>query len=229
MNLSPSQQQQAWELEHAMPHHLLQMDSTKSSSGVRKFYQWLKLYNLVAPRMSVIEMGCGKGRNTAWLNQQGLEATGFDFSNHAIKTAQERFTTAKFVKTDATALWPWPDKCFDLGIDCFALTDIDSSVGRSFAIKQFKRVIKPGGYLCAYLMSDEDEYHAQLLKTSPAPNEPNAFLNPAGKFEKIFSESEIKELYQSWEIVEWQRISKTADFYGQSYKCKHHWLVLKNT
>lgn len=221
-------QQQAWEDEHRTPHHLVQMDSRQASSGVIKFYEWLQTQKLLTPASTLVEMGCGKGRNTHWLQQQGLVATGFDFSAHAIKTAQERFPQPEFTVADATQTWPWPDNNFDYGLDCFALTDVDSLEGRAFAVNEFARVIKPGGYLCAYLMSDEDQYHQQLITKSPVAEQPNAFLNPAGKFEKVFSETEIKALYQNWEIVAWERVKKQAKFHGKIYDCKHHWLVLQN-
>ena len=221
-------QQKAWEAEHQSPHHLVQMDSREASSGVKKFYRWLQARNLETGKSRLVEMGCGKGRNTAWLQHQGLQASGFDFSSHAIKTAQERFSTPEFLVADATKPWPWEDHQFDYGLDCFALTDIDSAEGRSFAISEFARVIKPGGYLCTYLMSDEDTYHQKIVAESPVEGQENAFLNPAGKFEKVFSETEIKALYQNWEIVEWERVEKQAEFHEQSYFCRHHWLILQS-
>lgn len=59
-----------------------------------------------------------------------------------------------------------------------------------------------------------------MLEKFPA-QERNAFLQPTGKFEKIYDESDIVELFNDWEIVHKERIPKTIEFFGKEYQCNH--------
>src|SRR6185503_13228309 len=106
---------------------------------------------------------------------------------NAIKEAKKRANKsgAQFIVADATKKWPFKANVFDFGIDCFASTDIESPKGRSFAISEMMRVLKPGGYFLAYLLSIDDEFHKNMIQKSPA-KERNSFLHSTGKFEKTY-------------------------------------------
>jgi ubiquinone/menaquinone biosynthesis C-methylase UbiE len=233
-NISHQRQQTIWNKEHKNPLVLLPMHSITPSSGVVLFFQWLKAKNKIK-NLTGLEMGCGKGRNSIWLAKQGVNMTGFDFSKVAIKEAKNRAkilqikNEMKFLVQDATTKWPFRNNQFDFAIDCFASTDIETSQGRDFARKEFWRVLRPKGVLFLYLLSTEDQFHRQMIQTSPT-NEPNAFLHPnTGKYEKVFSQNEIKKLYKDWKLIKQKRIVKTANFYGKKYLCKHFWIILQNT
>lgn len=76
-------------------------------------------------------------------------------------------------------------------------------------------------------MSTDDEYHKMMIEQSPA-EEKNAFVHPeTGKFEKVFSEKELDEIYKNFILVESERIEKQAEFFGKLYYCKHHWRIYK--
>ncbi len=226
--ITHTEQQKIWDEEHNKPNVLLQMDSSEASSGVVQFWNFLKEKGLSNPKG--LEMGCGKGRNVIWLAKQGVDAYGFDFSPAAIEEAQRRTkkenVNAHFDVMDATTPWKYESDSFDFAIDCFASTDIESSEGRAFAQKEFLRVLKPGGYLLAYLMSTDDEFHKEMVAKSPA-EEKNAFYHPTGKFEKIFDEHEVAEMYKNFTLIEKKRIEKTAVFKGKGYACKHFWLIMQ--
>lgn len=220
------EQQKMWDEEHRNPTVLKQMDSVEASSGVEKFWKYLVSKELPSGRG--LEMGCGKGRNVIWLAKQGVDAHGFDFSPAAIDEAQRRGegTKAAFQVADATRRWPYESDSFDFGVDCFASTDIESPEGRTFALSEMHRVLKPGGLLLAYLLSVDDEYHKEMLEKSPA-GERNAFLQPTGKFEKVYDESDIAETFAAFEVVEKERMLKKTAFFGKEYQCDHFWLVLR--
>ena len=227
-NFTHEDQQKIWDAEHRRPTVLLQVDSEDVSSGVRKFWEFL--IEKGALRRSGVEMGCGKGRNVIWLASNGVEMHGFDFSPVAIEEARGRakvagVKSAYFDIQDATKRWNYENDTFDFAIDCFALTDIESAEGRAFAVGEFRRVLKPGGYLLAYLLSSEDEFHAEMMRRAPA-EQPNAFHHPTGKFEKMFDEEEIQSVYRDFNVEQWERIQKTATFHGKEYQCFHHYLVL---
>lgn len=232
MPLTHQQQQQIWDNEHKNPYVLKQMDSKDASGGVLKFVEWLKRKQRLEG-MRGIELGCGKGRNAIKLAQLGLIMTGIDFSPAAIKEAKTRAkqsgveNTTNFVIHDATLPWPFNSNLFDLAIDCFATTDIETQKGRQFAAQELTRVIKPKGYLLAYLLSPQDEFHNEMLQKSPA-GEKNAFLHlTTGKFEKTFDRDEILGLYKDLTLVEEKRISKKTEFFGKIYNCFHHWMIFK--
>jgi len=226
-----TEQQKAWEKEHAEPEALLQMDQNEASSGVKKFFDFLIQKNF-PQKLTGLEMGCGKGRNVIWLASKAeiKKVYGFDFSSTAIAEAKIRAKSIElktdFQVADATEPWSYGKNMFDFAVDCFASTDIESLKGRVFAAKEFFRVLKPGAHLFVYALSTDDEFHKIMAEKSPT-NENGAFVNSLGKFEKSFTEDELIELYQDLKLVKKERISKNVTFYGEQYKCYHHWLVFK--
>ena len=228
--ITHKRQQRLWDKEHKNPFALLQMDSADASSGVVKFFDWLQTNN--EKPLKALEIGCGKGRNVIWLVKQGLDATGIDFSEVAIKEARKRAKSvgankAHFFIHDVTKPWPFDSNRFDIVIDCFATTDIESIKGRNFAAKEILRVLKPGGYLLVYSLSTDDEFHKEMIKISPA-KEKNAFLNPhTGKFEKTFDRQDLLNLHKNLNLVAEERIEKVAIFFDKEYKCKNHWMIFR--
>ncbi len=231
--ISHSQQKRIWEEEHLSPKVLKQMDSDKPSSGVLKFWKWLEV-NKIGKEINGIEMGCGKGRNVIWLAEQGVGMTGFDFSKEAIKEAKKRAhnekirNKIKFIVHDAIKTWPFRSNSFDIGIDCFATTDMETIKGRKFAVSELIRVIRSGGLILAYVLSIDDEYYKEMIKKSPA-DEKKAFLNPiSGKFEKTFDRLEILSLCkEKIKLIKEDRIEKMENFFGMPYKCKHYWMIFQ--
>ena len=228
-NVSHEQQQWAWDAEHKKPQVLKQMDSDDASGGVTKSFDFLKSQNI--SRDSGVEMRCGKGRNVIWLAKQGVKMVGFDFSPAAIEEAKKRaeaaiVTSAHFLVADATKKWPFESEWFDFGIDCFASTDIESLERRRYAISEMRRVLKPEGYVLAYLLSVDDEFHKEMIANS-AVSERNAFVHPTGKFEKTYDEQDIIDVFKDFEVVRKKRVPKKALFGDKEYGCNHFWLVFR--
>ncbi|MEK7575418.1 MAG: class I SAM-dependent methyltransferase [Patescibacteria group bacterium] len=231
MTITHEQQKQKWNREHENPFALKQMDATKASSSLLPFVDFLQ--NKEKQNLVGLEMGCGKGRNVIWFAQQSLVSKmyGFDFSGEAIIEANRRAVEANvlakvcFETMDAIEIWRYPSDMFDFVIDCTASTDIEDIKGRQFAVSETHRVLIAGGYLLVYVMSTDDEYHKMMIEKSPA-EEKNAFIHPeTGKFEKVFSEEELDSAYKNFKLIEARRIEKTAEFFGKSYYCKHHWRI----
>src|SRR5579863_7800536 len=173
MPITHAEQKEKWDKEHGTPYALKQMDAKKLSSGIVPFLEFLK--NQKTENLTGLEMGCGKGRNVIGLAHQGIisKMYGFDFSEVAIKEANKRaqeghiVNKVQFDVMDATQPWKYVDNFFDVGIDCFASTDIEEPKGRQFAVEQMHRVLKPGGYFLVYVMSTDDEFHKEMIQKSP--------------------------------------------------------------
>ena len=61
-----------------------------------------------------LDVGCGRGTFVAYLRDVGVECWGFDFSEFAIKNPYPRCQKGWCIKHDATVIWPYGDKAFDL-------------------------------------------------------------------------------------------------------------------
>jgi SAM-dependent methyltransferase len=107
----------------------------------------------------VIDIGCGTGSNVIWLASQQFQATGYDLSPLAIKTARKKASAAQvnctFVNRDFL-LDDIGDASFDFAFDrgCFHhFRDPDSR--RAFAEKAAKILGQKGIWLSLIGNSDE--------------------------------------------------------------------------
>lgn len=75
----------------------------------------------------VLELGCGTGKNTQWLLNQGAEITGLDFSEGMLSTAMSKFRGLPFTGhiADLTQEWPTFDNKFDLITSSLVLEHIE--------------------------------------------------------------------------------------------------------
>ena len=223
-------QQHRWEQEHQKPTLLLQVDASTASSSVQKFYTWLKTVS-DQKGLHGIEMCCGKGRNSIWLAKQGVTMIGADYSKAAITEAKRRAREAgvdkdvSFITHDATKPYDISRESMDFSVDCFGSTDIETAHNRKLAFQNIHRLLKPDGYMMIYLLSTDDEYSQELLRKYPGP-EYGSYIND-GKYEKAFSEQEIKELYGSMNMVVLERIPKKATYFEKEYRNNYIWAVFQ--
>lgn len=232
-NITHEEQQERWDKEHKTPNVLPQMDSSKGSSGVVKFLEWLKAAGKNTEELSGMEMCCGKGRNVIWFAQQGAHTIGIDFSPAAIAEAQKRAKDAgvedktRFIVQDATLPYPIDPNSLDFAFDCFGSTDIESKEGRIAALSNLIQVLKPGGYLMVYLLSSDDEFQNEMISKSPGPDAGSFIHTVNGKYEKSFTEDEVKNFYKDLKLCTLERVAKTDTFFGKEYKANHIWAVLQ--
>ena len=96
---------------------------------------------------SILELGCGAGRYSCYVAQQGLDVTGVDFSPVAIAKAQKHVAQEKvrpeFLVGDVTHLdmlrGPF-DASFDVG--CFHCLDAE---GQRAYVSELSRLLRSGG------------------------------------------------------------------------------------
>lgn len=64
----------------------------------------------------ILEIGCGTGKNTAWLVTRAKEVTAVDFSEKMLAKAKEKITSKKvrFVQADVLGAWDFSEGKYDL-------------------------------------------------------------------------------------------------------------------
>jgi ubiquinone/menaquinone biosynthesis C-methylase UbiE len=92
---------------------------------------------------TVVEVGCGTGKNTEWLTQ-AAEVVALDLSEKMIDIARQRVTSDRvtFVRHDVSQPWPIAERFADL-ITCNLVLEHIQDVATVF--KHARRALKGGG------------------------------------------------------------------------------------
>ena len=93
-----------------------------------------------------LEIGCGTGKNTAWLMQKAASVTAVDLSDEMLSKAKEKITgsNVNFVQADIMQPWTFATKAYDLVGFSLVLEHIEE-LQPVFA--KVAAVLKSGGYL----------------------------------------------------------------------------------
>lgn len=93
---------------------------------------------------SILEIGCGTGKNTLLFAQIGEHVQAFDFSEEMIAQARRKSSAANvdFTVADITQSWPVDNASIDL-ISCNLLLEHIENL--TFVFSEVARVLVPGG------------------------------------------------------------------------------------
>lgn len=100
---------------------------------------------LAGPRFeSILELGCGTGKNTVFLAQIGTHVHALDFSQGMIQKAREKVKAENvwFETADLTKRWPCEDNSYDL-ISCNLV--LEHIKGLPHIFSEAARTLKTGG------------------------------------------------------------------------------------
>lgn len=111
----------------------------------------------VKPPMSVLDLGCGAGKNAKYLSERGFTVVGIDFSAEALKLARTLKVASPLIVADAAAL-PFKENAFDMVVDVGCLHSIPPSI--RWQMKEWVTwVLRPKGqYFLRVWLSFADDY-----------------------------------------------------------------------
>lgn len=225
-------QQLIWENEHKRPEFLPTLEYIEPSSGVRKFVSFLNKVKFKPPK-KVVDVGCGKGRNTIYLAGLGYDVYGLDYIQYAInytrKSAKKNNLLSKIhlYTQDLGKKWPFQDNFFDLAVDCFSSIDIEIKGDRERYRDELFRTLKYGGYTLIMVVSVNDEIEKEFLKNSPGTEKNTTIWPGTGKFQKDYDEKELRKFYEKFRIIDIKENKKKAFKLGRDFVATNYWLVLQ--
>lgn len=150
---------------------------------------------------SILEIGCGTGKNTAFLVQIGTHVHALDFSEGMIEKAREKVKTenVRFTVTDLTQAWPCEDQASDLIICNLVLEHIENL---SFIFSEASRVLKENGRFLIDELHPYRQYEGKKARfsSSEAVTEIPAFVHHISDFLKVASANGLRlvKLNEYW-------------------------------
>lgn len=187
-----------WDSEYASGGEHLALSGAESED-LAKFTRWLPRQKTAANlsgQASVLDVGCGNGRNLIYLAREfGIKGSGFDISSAAIAEARRVSEGLPLQYTVRGMAGPidLPDESQDLVLDMMASHFLNAA-DRKLLRDEIHRVLKPGGWLfMKTFLRDEDLHTERLLKEHPAEEE-GSYIHPViGVAEHAYFEDELLE------------------------------------
>lgn len=222
-------QQQVWQQEHLSQQTLPSMADQKPSGGVVEFAKFLHKNGVTQGR--AIDIGCGKGRNAVYLDEQGFNVDAMDYIQEALDAARQLAGSAEvnFIKAAIDQEWPFEDSIFDIAVDCFSSIDIETLEGRQKCRNEMLRTLKSGGYALAAVVSADDEWESNPEFTRPGSELNSVIWLQNGKFQKNYDEAELREFYKDFKIIDLQKITKPAFKMGRQGTATNYLMVLQKS
>jgi SAM-dependent methyltransferase len=181
--------------------------SNNPSEDLIKFTRWLQRnadHNEMNTHSSVLDLGCGNGRNLIYLAKiYSIQGTGYDISNEAITQAKQlsKDLPLKYEARSIAGPLSLEDQSQDLVLDMMT-SHFLNHVDRKILGSEIARVLKPGGWLYfKTFLRDEDVHAERLLRERPA-EEKGSYIHPKiGVAEHVFTEDEIEGMLKDNFIV----------------------------
>jgi len=206
------------------------MGHTDPTIGVVYFTEFLRKKGISSGK--VVDIGSGKGRNSAFMAEQGFEVYGLEYIKSANDIAKELAkkqnvgTKVHLQLCDVAKPWKFENDFFDVAIDSYTSIDIETKRGREKSRDEMWRSLKPSGYGLILVVSADDEWERKMIAKYPGP-EPNSCIWPQnGKFQKDYDEAELREFYKKFLVMEIKKVNKPVFKLGRNGTSTDLWVIL---
>ena len=103
----------------------------------------------------LLDLGCGQGRDSTYLSNNGFQVTALDFSKEALKSIKDK--KIKIIQRDMKDLSIFKEKTFEVIYSNLALHFLRISELKE-VIKEINRILISKGYLIFRIKSPKDKY-----------------------------------------------------------------------
>ena len=221
-------QTSAWENEYRNPK--LVTKKAEPQNDVKRFLKLLKKKGIsFDAHLSVIDLGCGTGRNSNYLSEQGCKVVGLEISKTALELAKERAkdlgVSVDYRLQSIGDTYPYNDESFDLALDITSSNSLNEKE-RAIYLKETARVLKAGSpFFVRALCKDGDANVKNLLKLSPGKEYDTYVNKEMGLTERVFSREDFIATYSAhFTIIKLEKKTGYAHFNGRIYK-RNYWLA----
>ncbi len=211
-----------WNKEYKNKEHIVL--SSNPSEDLVKFTRWLSRQHggkYLNKTISILDLGCGNGRNLIYLAQQfGCHGVGFDISHEATAQATRLSNDLPLEYETRTIAGPipLPDQSQTIVLDMMT-SHFLKEAERKILIGEIARLLRPDGWLFfKTFLRDEDQHAERLLRENPAGEE-GSYIHPIiGVSEHVFTEKEIYDFLGEYFIIHKTSKSHRHTRHGKAWK-----------
>lgn len=209
-----------WNAEYKTHEHFAL--SYTVSEELEHFARYLERNHAGVPRgLHVLDVGCGNGRNIAWLARTyGASGAGFDFADSAIEEARERAQGLPVVFRTQDIHSPFPEQnaTYDIVID-FMVSHVLTGKDRETYLREVHRVLKPGGWFVLKTLLRDDDAHAERMLAETQGKSEGVYVHPrTGGVEYAGTEKALTNEYSNYFLVEKRQKSHAHRVHGKPNK-----------
>ena len=167
----------------------------------------------------ILDLGCGAGRHTKFLAENGFMAYGCDYSPNGIKASQELLASknlkANFEIASVDAL-PYENDFFD-GLICFGVLYYNDKESIQKAANEIFRVLKKGAKALIIVRSLEDYRYENAKKLSKYEviiqenNQNRSAFKENDMPMYFFDKDEVKRVFHCFKNIQINRIRTSFD------------------
>ena len=180
-----------------------------------------------------LDIGCGMGRNSIFLAQQGFEVCSMDFVPESIRTLAHKINLFGLASRvipichDIAMPWPFKDETFDIATDTFCYTHDQANLEtRSNYKNELRRVLKVGGFYLLTLPGVDDGYYGPLLASSPNPKE-RVIIDPENDIPMVlYTREDVERNFNNhFSLIYYSNKKKDGLMHGKIYPRSTHIFV----
>ena len=217
-----SNQGNIWDREYRKP--LLVTKNDGPQADTLRFLKFLKKeQKFKVEDKTILDLGCGTGRNSNYLSDLGNEVIGIEISKTAMNLAKIRANEigvkVDYVLGDIGDKYEIKNNSIDVVLDVTSSNSLDEK-GREVYLNEVFRVLKKGGYFFVRaLCKDGNQNVKNLLKMNPGREYDTYILKEIGLTERVFSREDFIKMYsQYFKILSLEKKTSYTTFNDRIYK-----------
>jgi SAM-dependent methyltransferase len=195
--------QEYWEGRYLGEGKIWGESPSKSARGALQLFRTHQVKTVLVP-------GSGYGRNTKLFSNVGLEVTGIEISETALKMAGRFDPRSKFYRGSVLDM-SFDNRRYD-AMYCFNVLHLFRQPERELFLDQCLLKLKKQGFAYFTVFSDRESSFGQGQET-----EPNTFESKPGRPVHYFTEPDLRQQFHRFEIIDTGIIEDPEDHGGQAH------------
>lgn len=217
-----------WDREYKNPLFVTKNEGPQADT-LRFFKFFKKGQKYKVDGRTVLDLGCGTGRNANYLAERGNKVIGIEISKTALSLAKTRAEDLGVVVDyrlgDIGEKYGIEDNSIDIILDVTSSNSLDEK-GREVYLNEANRVLKKNSFFFVRaLCKDGNKNVKNLLKLNPGKEHDTYIIKEIGLTERVFSRDDFIKMYSRYfKILSLEKKSNYTTFNNRIYK-RDYWLA----